>query len=348
LRIIARPAFENRDRNPYNWLLYTRLREQGVVVDEYSRAALLRGDHDVWHLHWPEARLNVPSKRVALQRMVEQQLLIEWARRRGTKIVWTIHNLHTHEGRHPWLERLLWRALIPRLDGHISLSAAGQAAAVERFPRLAGVPGFVVPHGHYRDVYPNTVPRADARARLGIPGADVVLGFLGKIRAYKGVSTLLSAFRSLTDPHARLLVAGSVAPPETPASLAAAIGGDPRVHLHAGFVPESEVQLHLNASDLAVLPFHQILNSGSALLALSFDRPVLVPEMGAMAELQATVGRDWVRTYRGELTAGHLADAIRWVRETPRAGRAPLDPLGWDGIARRTAEAYRAIVGRRR
>jgi beta-1,4-mannosyltransferase len=90
-----------------------------------------------------------------------------------------------------------------------------------------------------------------------------------------------------------------------------------------------------------VLPFRDITNSCTALLALSFDRPVLVPALGAMAELQALVGDEWVRTYDDELTPDLLARALDWaVRRPPGVPR--LDALDWPEIARRTLSVYLA------
>ena len=43
------------------------------------------------------------------------------------------------------------------------------------------------------------------------------------------------------------------------------------------FVPDGEVQHYLLAADAVVLPFKEILTSGSAMLALSFGRPVVAP-----------------------------------------------------------------------
>ena len=105
-------------------------------------------------------------------------------------------------------------------------------------------------------------------------------------------------------------------------------------------VPDVDVQRYLRAADLVVLPFRDITNSASALLALSFDRPVLVPALGAMGELQAIVGTEWVRTYEGELTAEVLAEALEWAAHRSD-GSAPLDALGWAEIARRTLVVYR-------
>jgi glycosyltransferase involved in cell wall biosynthesis len=113
------------------------------------------------------------------------------------------------------------------------------------------------------------------------------------------------------------------------------------VRLALEHVPDDDIQRYLRAADLVVLPFRDITNSGSALLALSFDRPVLVPALGAMGELQALAGADWVRTYDEDLTPDLLARALDWaVRRPPGAPR--LDALEWPEIARQTLSVYRA------
>jgi hypothetical protein len=74
-------------------------------------------------------------------------------------------------------------------------------------------------------------------------------------------------------------------------------------------------------------------------MALSFECPVLVPARGAMGELQALAGADWVSTYDGDLTSEILAGALDWALRRP-SGAPRLDSLGWPEIARRTLSAY--------
>jgi beta-1,4-mannosyltransferase len=95
-----------------------------------------------------------------------------------------------------------------------------------------------------------------------------------------------------------------------------------------------------------VLPYRRILNSGTVLLALTFDRPVLVPDLGSMPDLQKAFGTDWIRLYAGELTTAELAGAIDWARATGRRA-VDLDRFDWRAIARRTLEVYAAILSRR-
>jgi beta-1,4-mannosyltransferase len=344
MRVLAWPAFLNRFLNPYNWLLYTHMRRFGARVDEFSPTRLLRAErYRVWHLHWPDVLLNQTSRRLAGASLGILIRLVDAARRRGVKVVWTVHNLRAHEGYHPAIERWFWRAFTRRLDGYISLTETSRRAAVARFPALRDLPGSVVPHGHYRGVYPDSVTRAEARAILELPQRARVYLFIGHLRPYKSVPELVATFRRLADPRAVLVVAGRPNRPELRAEVERAAAEDPRVRLYLGFVPARRVQLYLRAADLVVLPYAEILNSGSSLLALSFDRPILVPAKGSLRELEAQVGADWVRTYEGPLDERALADGMRWALETTRAEAAPLEAFDWSAVAQGTLAAYDRI-----
>lgn len=346
MRVLAWPAFLNRFLNPYNWLLYTHMARLGARVDEFTPTRLLRtGRYRVWHLHWPDFILNQRSERLARAWLGLLLRLIDSARRRGVKVVWTVHNLRAHEGCHPGLERWFWPRFTRRLDGYISLTETSRRAALERFPALGGLPGSVVPHGHYRGVYADSLTRAQARAALDLPQRARVYVFIGHVRPYKNVPALVAEFRRLADPRAVLLVAGRPHAPELRDEVERAAGNDPRVRLELGFVPGRRVQLYLRAADLVVLPYAEILNSGSSLLALSFDRPILVPSKGSLRELQSQVGADWVRTYDGVLDAAVLADGMRWALETRRGDLAPLEMFDWTSVARGTLEAFDRVCG---
>jgi glycosyltransferase involved in cell wall biosynthesis len=242
-----------------------------------------------------------------------------------------------------------------RLDGVISLSAAGVDALRDAFPALARVPTFVVPHGHYRAAYPAPVPRAAARRALDLPpDAPVILHF-GVLRPYKNVVRLVEAFRAMDAPEGdgaapALLVAGTPGTAALADAVRAAADGAARVRLDLRFVPDEAVPRYLGAADLVALPYAEILNSGTALLALSLDRPVLVPDRGAMGELRGHAGAAWVRTYAPPLTPTTLADALAWARHADRPARPDLSALAWPRLAADTHAAFEAVVagGRRR
>ena len=230
-------------------------------------------------------------------------------------------------------------------------------SAREKFTELRNLPGTVVPHGHYRGEYPDD-SREDCRQQLGIPSNAKVVLFFGWIRDYKNVPGLIAAFRGLSDSQAALCIAGRefsksggsrlhTSTRQTSVrqtSVRELTTGDSRIYLHLRHVPNEEVQTFFGAADLVALPYREILNSGTALLALSFNKPVLVPRKGAMSELQALVGSDWVRTYEGDLSTGELAGALQWAQKANRSGNAPLDTLDWNRVAEQTLDAYRNVL----
>jgi beta-1,4-mannosyltransferase len=343
LRLLAWPGLGARAKNPYTWLLYSHLAALGVRVRDFTPARALRGGYDVLHVHWPEKALNAQSLPGRVAGAVAALAMIEAAHLHGARVAWTAHNARPHESRHPKLEEWFWSAVARRVDAVIHPSVAGQEAVEARYPELAHRPHAVVPLGHFRGAYPDTVSRQNARAGFGIPDGARVVAFLGLVRPYKNVPHLIRTVRALPREAGEvvLLVGGSPHSAALADEVREAAGGDPRVHLALEHVPDDDIQRYLRAADLVVLPFRDITNSASALLALSFDRPVLVPALGAMGELQALAGADWVRTYDDDLTPDLLSHALEWsVRRPPGAPR--LDALEWPEIARQTLSVYRA------
>jgi glycosyltransferase involved in cell wall biosynthesis len=229
-----------------------------------------------------------------------------------------------------------------RLDGFISMTRVGHDLTLQKFPVLSNVPGFIIPHGHYRDVFENHVTREQARSILGLEGKSPVVVHIGAIRPYKNVPLLIRCFSGVKDPNAALLVAGQTSTSMIEEEVRNAARADRRVRLSLGIVPADSMQLYLNAADLVVLPYSKIHNSGNALLALSFDRPVLLPKQPTMLELQEQMGGAWIRTFAPPLTEDNLSEALEWARSTQRPRRAPTDCLDWPRIARQTMNAYRA------
>jgi len=348
MRILALPAFKNRRENPYNAALYTALRDiPGATVAEFTNRRALLERWDILHIHWPDTPLHRPSAfRAALSSFLLIVRLL-WARLLGAKIIWTVHNLRCHNNAWPRVEKFLWKAFVPLVHASIHLSNSGREMALATFPGLASKPHSVVPHGHYRGCYPDAADRAAARRALGIDGQGPLLAFVGQIKAYKNTPGLIHAFLEAAHPTARLLIAGRPGDAAIEAELRALAGGHPRIHLHLGLIPDDRMHLYLNACDLVVLPYREILNSGSAILALSFNRPALVPARGAMAELRQLAGPDWVHTYEGGILTGPiLLDALQRATAPSRPAECDLSALGWASVAAGTHAAYSAALRR--
>lgn len=344
LRLLAWPAFKARG-NPYNQLLYGHIRKRGAVVEEFSFRKLLAESYDVLHLHWPEWQVSHSGFLVSFFRFLRFLAVMVVARGRGIRVVWTVHNLRPHEPYHPRLVERFYRMFLPRVDGFISLSHANVKSIMESHPRLRGRPHLVTPHGDYRAVYPNSVEKEAARYQLGISNDSVVALYFGTIRTYKNVPALIRQFRNVDDPDFLLLVVGAPSTKRLEDEVVTASGSDRRIRMSLKFVSVEDVQLFFNAADFVVLPFLDSWNSGSAILALSFNRPVLVPETGSVLELQESVGPEWVKTYRGEISPEILQQGFRWKVGMANNPEAPLEGLNWERIAEKTITFFESIGG---
>lgn len=349
LVVQAEPAFRTERANPYTADLYRAIQRRGATVRDLHYGRLLIERTDVIHLHWPDLSfLSGPRLYRHVCRLALFYGSLALSRRRGTVLVWTVHNVAAHEERSTArLRALNDRLLLKNVDGIISLTEQGITSARTAYPELADVPAEVIPHGHYRDSYAFGIGRTEARVRLGLDPDRPVIASVGQIRRYKNVPHLIRTFRE-SGVDATLLIAGKISPPELEAEIREAARGDDRIVIDARFLPDDDIVAALAAADLVILPYARIQNSGSAILAVSADRPVLVPQLGAMRELQEQLGDEWVRLFEGDLTADELTRALEWSVASGRSERADLRPLAWDAIAAQTIAAYRKILARAR
>ena len=341
MKVLASPYF---DSNPILSCLYDAMQRHNAEVSAFSTRKLLQDSWDVWHLHWPELLMSNPRRRETVLKLLKFWVKLKIARFKKTKIFWTAHNIRRHERDHPLFERIFWRFFLPNLDGIISMSKSGREQLYIEHPQARFIPTFVIPHGHYRGVYPDTMSKTEAREALHIRADECVMTFLGQIRPYKGVAPLIQCFTRVRIADGRLLIAGKPMDDAALQEVKEAAARSPGVSLFLDFLDRSEIQKFLRAADLVVLPYKEIFNSGSAMLALSFDRPILVPALGTLPELREIAGTDWVRLYEGELSPEIMRDAIDWIkrRQVGPDARAPLEEFNWDRIAEATIRAFKS------
>ena len=347
MRVTALPAFSSKELNPYNWLLYTSVEAAGQRVVEFSwRHVVKLQVPDVFHVHWPERYTLTPGWqwRKCVD-FVLFRLYLLLIRMSGGKVVWTAHNAFAHDKARTRANVYLWNRFLARVDGVIYLSTASKRQMEASYPVLARKESTVIQHGDYVDwiAEASAAPRRDlpSRESLGIPARATVLLAFGLIRPYKGIDLLIEEFMRLGRSDTHLIVAGYVSRAQLERQIVELTGSAANIHCILRRTEDGELVRLLELSDIVVLPYKQITNSGSALLALSARRPILGPRMGSLPEVQQLVGEDWVRLYDGSLSHSHLAEAIGWAA----APRRPLSmkPFAWPDIARQTLGFYQSL-----
>jgi glycosyltransferase involved in cell wall biosynthesis len=309
--------------NPYVVMLRDALdRTPGARVLTFSWRRALTARYDAFHAHWPEILVdgNGPLKKLARQGLFVLFLL----RLRLTRVplVRTVHNLELPEGltrREVVLLRWAERLTALRIRINETTEPAG------------GTPVETVLHGHYRGWYAPH-PRRERRAGR--------LAFVGQVRRYKGVESLVAAFQETTDAGLSLHIAGRPTSEGLAEQLRQA-AADPRIDLSLTFLSDAELVAEVTEAELVVLPYREMHNSGGALAALSLGTPVLVPDNEVTRRLAAEVGPGWVHAFTPPLTGADLEDTLAGLRADPPAAPPDLSRREWEGAGRAHLAAYR-------
>lgn len=129
--------------------------------------------------------------------------------------------------------------------------------------------------------------KQEARQTFGLGEQDQVLLFFGFVRKYKGFNHLLNIMPTLIQklPNIKLLVAGDFYDDKEKylKQIDDAKLND-SIILYDQFIPDVDVERFFVASDLTVLPYDTATTSGVIRASYTFDRPVLVTDVGGLKE----------------------------------------------------------------
>lgn len=262
---------------------------------------------DVYHFNWFDQSLSVWSFLYRFYIL----LRVIFGRKR---IVWTIHNTVPHGGV-PFYNRIL-RGLLLRFSTVIHIMSEGSRDLPYLQPYLHKVE--LVPHGDYFGSYPEC--DVNVRERFGIaPDVPLVL-FLGAIRPYKNIEVLLDAF-DFDD--AVLLVCGNVRPANYLDKLTKCLSGKKNVFFSPEFVPDTALSAYLRAASFLVAPYSydSALNSGTVLLACSYGKTVVCPDIAGVRDIQAASSCLYAYHYdSGEEHVSKLREALSRALADARSG----------------------------
>lgn len=233
------------------------------------------------------------------------------------------------------------RRLLARMDALVVHSRHGRECLVAQ-AGVAPEKVTVIPHGAFTDLAALTpAPLAPELAGVRAP---VVL-FFGLLRPYKGLDTLLAAWRRVTG--AELWIAGR--PRMDLAPLRRMAG--PSVRFIPRFVPDAELAALFHRADVVVLPYartERFDQSGVLATALAFGRAIVATDIGGFGEVAATGAARLVApgdpVVLGDALAELIGDAAARDALGAAARVATAGPYSWDESARQTLALYTRLL----
>jgi glycosyltransferase involved in cell wall biosynthesis len=203
----------------------------------------------------------------------------------------------------------------------------------------------VIHHGVFRHLAlgENETPLPDELRAVRSP---VVL-FFGLLRPYKGVETLLSAWRRVDVCGAELWIVGRPRMPLDPLRARAPAG----VRFVPRFVSDAELPAYFRRADVVVLPYSRTERldwSGVLATALAFGKPIVVSDVGGFGEVAAAgaarlVAPDDPEALRVTITLlledQQEREGLAWGALTAAKGT-----YSWEAVAHETLALYRDLV----
>ncbi len=275
--------------NPYQKLFYEALhKEFDLSIQGFDQKALCRevinnakGKFKFIHLHWLHNFFdeNDPS---VLANTIDT---LTYAKELGFEIIYTAHNIVSHDSDNPALEREFRAKILNLVDHSLAHGNFAKQKLQDEFD-INACSIDIVPHGTYGDFYGDLIDKSVAKEKFGVPVDSTVFLFFGNIKGYKGIFNLLTSFENLrkTRGDIYLIIAGRVLDNTLMPELTRRTK-DANIIFRPGFVQNSEVVEYFSSADLCVLPYESVLTSGAAMLSLSLRCPILAPSIGVLPEV---------------------------------------------------------------
>ena len=201
-------------------------------------------------------------------------------RNKHTKVISIVDNMIPHEKRIG--DHIFTTYFSKMVDGFIAMSEK-----VKLDIRLfSHKPITVTPHPIFNQ-FGNSISKQSAREILGIPQDDKIILFFGYIRKYKGLDLLLQAMsnESIKKMNIKLMIVGEYYDDEAPyQSLISSLGLQEQVMVYANYIPDAEVKNYVCSADFIIQPYKTATQSGVTPMAYHFEKPMLVTNVGGLAD----------------------------------------------------------------
>ncbi len=242
--------------NPFNWLRVSRL-----INNENPELVIIR--------YW-------------LPFMAPCLGTISYFLNKKIKILAITDNIIPHEKRLG--DNLLTKYFVSSCDAFLSLSAS-VLDDLNKFTNSTFKK--FIPHPIY-DVFGDKISKKEALLRLKLDPEDKHLLFFGFVRKYKGLDLMLRAMadKRIKEIGVKLIIAGEFYENKNEyLDLIDELNISDQIIMRSDFIPSDEVKNYFCASDMVTQTYRTATQSGVTQIAYSFERPMLVTDVGGLAEI---------------------------------------------------------------
>ncbi len=198
----------------------------------------------------------------------------------------------------------------------------------------------------------------EIRRYYGLGPSDLMVLFIGRIVAVKGVDRLVQSMVSVRKriPNAKLVIVGTSDMQYSIEELVSTLKLEDCVKFRFEWIPEEERIAHYAASDLCVFPSLYEPFGIVALEAMSMAKPVVVGARGVsgMKEFVIPSGPGQTGFHINPYEPMDIAWGITSALEDPRRAREMgengrklvIESFAWEGVAARTLKLYEDLLNR--
>lgn len=256
-----------------------------------------------------------------------------------TKVICQIDNVEPHE--HHITDRPFNNYYLNSVDGFIYMSEQVHGELKEYTSATA----LFSPHPMFEN-FGERVERDVACEKLALDPEVRYAMFFGLIRDYKGLDILLEAWAKFRKSGHKLLIAGEFyAAREKYITLIEQLGLENDIVLHDYFIPDNKIKHYFSAADCVVLPYKTATQSGVTQICYNFCTPVIVTNVGGLAEIvpDGRVGYVCPPTVEG------VADALEHIYDGDRLQHFAENMLeerkrfSWSAMCDAIEQIYRQI-----
>lgn len=351
MKVVFIPDY--RKGNPYQRLLANSLSKEGVEVIFISTFSLLglfkklknNWKPDALHIHWPHKYImsnNLIFSIIKSILFLIGLLILKFYR---VKLIWTVHNLISHESEFKNVE-LFFTNLLAKLCDKVIVHSESASNEVNKFYKIKKSKIKIIFHGNYIGQYENSISKEKARKILGIDLKNFIFLSFGQIRKYKGLPNLVESFIQLSSIHKFLLIVGKPSSLKIKKYLEKRCARNVNIRFIPEFIKDKKIQIYMNSADVIALPYKSILTSGAIILAMSFKRPIIAPRIGCIKDTLDNEGSFLYDPNKknGLLEAMEKALNLdkKVVDEMGKHNYRLIKKIKWSDIAKKTYNVYKS------